>query len=301
MKKYLGILAALSSALIFGFTPMLGKLSYAGGSNGTMLTFLRAAFAIPVLYAILKAKGIPLAITKEERRALFCIAIPGPAMTTVLLYSSYHYIPTGIATVLHFFYPVVVTLAELLIFKKKVSGGKTAALLLGFAGILLFFDWGVQADIIGILLALASSITYSIYMLGVERTSLRGMHHFKLSLYFCLFSLAASFLLGCFTDTLNFRLTGEAWFYSFLVSMFVSVGAITLFQLGIQLIGASSTAIFSTLEPITSVVFGVLFLSEAFSTQKAIGCALVLLGVILITLLQAKESGKAGGNKAAEQ
>ena len=103
MKKYLGIFVALLSAFIFGFTLMLGKLSYAGGSNGTMLAFLRAAFAIPVLFLILKWQGIPLKISKEERRALFCIAVPGPALTTVLLYSSYQYILTGIATVLHFF------------------------------------------------------------------------------------------------------------------------------------------------------------------------------------------------------
>ena len=69
MKRYFGILAALTSAFIFGVTPILGKLSYEGGGNGIMPTFLR-------------------------------VAVLDPAMTTVLPYSSYQYISTGIATVL---------------------------------------------------------------------------------------------------------------------------------------------------------------------------------------------------------
>ena len=67
----------------------------------------------------------------------------------------------------------------------------------------------------------------------------------------------------------------------------------SLFQLGITLIGASTTAILSTLEPITSVVLGVIILSEQISAVKLAGCALIFAGVVLVTTAQMKEQGRA--------
>lgn len=283
-----GVLAALVSAFIFGFTPILGKLSYAGGSNAVMLTFFRGLFAVPVLFVILKLQKVDLGLSRRELRDLLLVGLLGSSPTPLLLYGSYSYIPVGLATVLHFMYPLVVALAGAVLFKSRLGGAKALSLLLGTAGILLFFEGATAVGAKGLLLALASSLTYTVYMLGVERTSLRHMHYFKLSMYFCLLSVLVSGGFGLLTGQLTFRLTPEAWVYSFLVSMFVSIGAITLFQLGIMLAGASTTAILSTLEPITGVLCGVLVLGEVLSLPKIIGCALILAGVLLVTVYETR-------------
>lgn len=290
MKQHYGIIAAVASAFIFGFTAILSKLSYEGGSNGITLTFLRAAFAIPVLFAVLKIRRVPVAISKKELRDVLMVGIPGPALTTLLLYGSYHYISVGIATTLHFMYPVMVTLAGLVFFKDTAGKPKPLALALGFSGVLLFFENNSAVGIVGILLAFSSSLTYTIYMLGVEKTSLRHINHFKLSLYFCVLSLVMSGLFGAATGTLTFQLATSAWAYSFLVSILVAVGGITLLQWGITLIGASTTAILSTLEPITSVLLGALILSERLSLLKLSGCILILASVFIVT--RTKNTGK---------
>lgn len=290
MKKYLGTLSAIGSALIFGFTPIWGRMSYDGGSNGIMLTFFRAAFALPVLFLILKKQHVSLKISREEIKDLLVIGALGPAMATVLLYSSYQFIETGVATVLHFSYPVVVTLAGVILFHEKVGIGKIAALLCSFCGMLMFFESGTGGNITGVILALASSIAYTIYMIGVEKTSLRGMHHFKLTFYVCCIAMVVSFTAGLFTNSITFALTPTAWIYTVLVSMFASIGAVTLLQVSIQLIGASSTAILSTLEPITSVVLGAVILSESLSSRKLIGCLFILCGVVWITVIQIRKA-----------
>lgn len=284
MKKSLGTLYALISAFIFGFTPVLGRLSFDGGSNGITLTFLRAVFAIPVLFVLLRFRGIPAGLSRRELRDLLLIGLAGPAATTLLLYESYHYIPVGIATTLHFLYPVVVSLASFFLFGSKIGRLKALALAASVCGIALFFQPGQGTHFTGYGLALLSSITYTIYMLGVERTSLGKMHYFKLSMYICVVSAALSGLLGLVTRRLTFQLTSSAWVYSFLVAMLVSIGAITLFQMGITLIGASSTAILSMLEPITGVAFGVLVLGETLSLPKLAGCVLILAGVLMVAL-----------------
>ena len=60
------------------------------------------------------------------------------------------------------------------------------------------------------------------------------------------------------------------------------MGAISLFQLGIRYTGAVAAAILSTLEPITSVILGVLVLGELFTTRKIAGCVCILFSVVLI-------------------
>ena len=59
-------------------------------------------------------------------------------------------------------------------------------------------------------------------------------------------------------------------------------GSDRLFQLGIRYTGASTAAILSTLEPITSVILGVLVLGELFTARKIAGCLCILLSVVLI-------------------
>ena len=290
MKRHLGTLSAVGSALIFGFTPIGGRFSYNGGSNGIMLTFFRAAFAIPVLYLILKQQGISLELSARERRDLLLVGPLGPALATVLLYCSYQYISTGIATVLHFSYPVLVTMISVAFFGEKFSKGKTAALFCSFLGVLMFFQSGEHSGTTGIFLAFASSVAYTVYMIGIEKTSLKSMHYFKLTFYVCCIAAVVSFAVGLAMNNVTFHLTPVAWVYTILVSMFASIGAVTLFQLSIQLIGASSTAILSTLEPITSVVLGALILNEKLSLQKWVGCVLILTSVVGVTYLQTRKT-----------
>ena len=296
MKKTSGITAAFLSAFIFGFTPILGKLSYVGGSNGVTLSFLRAAFAIPVLFVLLKIKRIPVGITNREAADLFRVGLFGPAATTLLLYESYRYISIGMATMLHFIYPVIVTFASVLLFKSKVGVRKMIALLLGTTGVMLLFSGCDDISTVGIVLALLSGLTYTWYMLGVEKTSLNKMHYFKLTFYFCMVSMVISGLFGLAMGMLTFKLTIESWVYSLLVSMFVAIGAITLFQFAITRIGATMTAILSTVEPITGVLLGAVILGEAITLTKAAGCILIFASTLLVMIATGRTDKKKGFN-----
>ena len=60
-----------------------------------------------------------------------------------------------------------------LAFREKMGAGKTAALLLATAGIVCFCDPSGGFDRRGILLAVASAVTYSCYMTGMDKTALR--------------------------------------------------------------------------------------------------------------------------------
>ena len=285
-KLYKGILFTAASAVIFGFTPVLARISYDGGANGITMSFLRCFLALPFLLGILKFKGVSLAVEPGSRIPVCLCGIFGAFATTVTLYGSYSYIPVGMATTLHFIYPVLVNMGCILVFKERAVPKKMMALVCGIIGIFLFMDnfsAGSKSGR-GILLALISGLLFSIHMIVLDKSGVKNMYYFKMSFYLCLFGAALSGIYGGLTGQLTFRLTGQAWLFAFLVSIFASVGAITLLQLGIRYTGASAAAILSTLEPITSIILGVWFLGEYFTAKKIGGCICILASVVLIAL-----------------
>ena len=74
-----------------------------------------------------------------------------------------------------------------------------------------------------------------------------------------------------------------------LFSLFTSVAALGLLQLGIRLLGAADAAILCMFEPLTSFIAGVLLLNEELSLLKAAGSVLIL-GAVLFMILMNRAS-----------
>jgi len=277
-----GLLFAASSAVLFGVQPILVSVTYAGGSNGITMVFLRSALALPALFLLARLQGEDLRLERGDLRRVVILGALGSACTSILLYSSYSYIPTGVATTLHFIYPLLVSIGCVLLFHEKFTPPKAAALFLSTAGIFCFLGQDISLHPLGIALALLSGLCYAFYAVYMSFSDLKRYHHFKLSFYMCLVAAVSSGLFGLATGQLSLTLTPKGWLFSLLVALLVGVGANCLFQLGIRLVGPSTTAILSTLEPITSVVFGCLLLHEGMTWLKLAGCVSICLGVLLI-------------------
>lgn len=290
MKK--GIIYTMLSAFIFGIAPILAKQTYEGGSNGVNTAFLRGLLSIPVLYIILRRQNIDIRINKKELKEILLVAIFGTAATTILLYMSYGYISVGMATTLHFIYPLAVIVINIFFFKEKVSKVKIISLSLAILGILTFFDFDSKGSMVGIMLAIISGLTYAYYIIFLEHTDLKKIYFFKLTFYLNIVMVIESGILGYFMGDITFDLTGKAWFYALLVSICTSVGALSLLHLGIKYAGGSTAAILCTLEPITSVILGILILGESITIIKIVGSCLILGSVIIINMSEYRRSLK---------
>lgn len=283
MKKNQGVLLTVLSAFIFGFTPVLAKWTYLGGSNAINLTFWRAALALPVLYVILKVRGVSLVITKSEWLHLLIIGTFGQALTTVILYTTYDYLSVGMATTLHFVYPVFVVLAGVIYYKENWTRAKVTSLILAIVGMLTFIDRTGQISFTGIFLAILSGVTYAFYILYIDKSGLKKMDAFKLTFYLSLVVTGCLLIYGSVTQSITLHLTPIAWGLTILISLLVTVGAVALLQMGIKLIGSTKASILCLFEPITSVAFGLILLNEELSLLKFIGCFFILLSAYAIT------------------
>lgn len=116
-----GFLATVVSATFFGFIPLMVKVVCSGGGNTLAAAFYRFALSLPALYIYLKVKKIPMRITKTQLRDIVLITVLGYGGTTLILFSSYNYIPLGMATTIHFTYPVFTILGCVIFLHEKIK------------------------------------------------------------------------------------------------------------------------------------------------------------------------------------
>ncbi|WP_353092616.1 DMT family transporter [Tissierella praeacuta] len=282
--KSKGILAVMISAIVFGSMPLMAKIVFREGGNPISLAFYRFLLIIPFLYLLIKKdKKESLKITKEEFKKIALVGIMGYGATALLLYLSYNYIPSGMATTIHFIYPVFVILGCILFFKEKPSIVKIIAVILCILGVSMFYDGNGDINLMGIFLSFASSITFAFYTIYLDKSGLKEISTIKLTFYLCSIAAVMMFLFSIGTKTFTIHMKPLGWLMTLCLSLSVGLG-VNLFQIGIKIVGPESTSILSTFEPITSVIIGILILDESFGVKTFIGIGAILAAVILISI-----------------
>ena len=279
--KKKGTLCAICSALVFGTTPVLASITFSMGSNAMTLTFYRNVMAVPVLLIILLIRKVNLKVSLKELLALLVISAAFNAPTTYLLYAAYDYVGIGLSTTLHFLYPMFAVLLGRIFFKEKLDKIKIAALILATIGVAVATGNNDSFAMKGIILSLASAITYSSYMVGVEQTAINKMDSMKAMFYMCIFNAIVVGLFDLPKGNIVYALEPMVLFYTFILSVINSAFAHVLLILGIKLIGAGNAAIFSMLEPVSGVAAGFIFLGEGLPAMKLISCIIILAAVMM--------------------
>ena len=293
MNKKKGIIFGVLAGIIYGCTPILAKLTYLEGSNTMALTLYRNLLSVPFIFAMLKYKGYKkndFKITAGECKKVAILASLGPTLTALTLYGAYNYISVGMSTTIHYIYPVLVTAACILLFKEKVSSEKIVALILSTTGIMLFFEGNF--NIMGVMLALISGVIYAAHILYIDKSGLNNMYPFKLNLYLTIVASVYLFIASAVSGNLTFSLTPKGWLYTALISFLVSFLANTFIFISVKNAGPTITSIVGMLEPITSVVLGILILKEPVSYKNIAACILILAGVLVVTLAKDKPADK---------
>ena len=83
--KERGYFLTILSAIIFGFTPILAKITYNIGSNGITLAFFRHLFVIPILFLMIKLLKINYKISLEQLKKNTLVGVIGNAFTVAML------------------------------------------------------------------------------------------------------------------------------------------------------------------------------------------------------------------------
>lgn len=285
--KRKGIIFTMIATILFGVTPAIGKMTYAMGNNGIQLAFLRHLFVLPLFLFIVLYQGKSLRLNRQQLLDVFKVGFFGNTLTIVLLYSSYEYIGVGSATVLHFLYLLFVCCMNFLFYQQKLNKQQILCLVLAILGIFCFMD-SSASSLLGALLAILSGVFFAYYMVGMDHSLIRYMSPYVFNFYLVVMNTIVILVLAMVLGRIHI-MPIEAYILSAVVAVLTSLIGVVLLQKGIYCLGASLTAILSTLEPITSIVVGVLWLNEGLTLLKVIGCILVLLSTFILVKSQNQE------------
>lgn len=141
---------------------------------------------------------------------------------------------------------------------------------------------GTTLSLTGVLFVFLSSLTYAIYIVGVNRSSLRELSTAKLTFYALLFGILIYVVRLDFCTEL--QAIPEPIYYINAVSLalFPTIVSLVTMTQAIHYIGSTPTAILGALEPVTALFIGVIVFGEQFTPRIALGVFMILVAVTLI-------------------
>ena len=278
MKK--GYIYTALSAIIFGLMPLLTKIIIARGATSLTIPFFRVFYVTIVLFFVLKIKKIDLHLEKRDLLSAILTSIFGSGLTIIILNESYNYVDTGIATSLHFLYPLFVAILCCFFYGEKIKKKQIISLSFALVGIICFMSKG-NGSLFGYFLAIASRFTYAFYLVKMDKTGLVKMNALKLSFYLALFTTIEIFTMNLFMQEVVFKMDVLSYALLLVLALSSSFLATVLLQKGVLLLGSTRASFICLLEPVTSMIVGILWLNEALTFNKGLGGLAIIISLII--------------------
>ncbi|MCH5351895.1 MAG: DMT family transporter [Acutalibacter sp.] len=294
----MGPLCVILSAILFGMMPLFTKVAYAFGCSTDTAAMGRFLFGGVGLWIVITASPkLSFHVTKQEFLHILLLSLPFCA-TTFLLYGSYSFISSGLATTLHFTYPVVVMVLSMIFFHTKLQARQLICLLICAAGILCLYRPGGNTGMKGIVMALLSGVTYSIYILLLGKIGLKRLHVLTVTFWLCILSLLEIGAVSIAGGEVTIPTAWQAWAAMAGLGLSASVAALALFQIGVSLCGEVKASLLSTFEPLTGVVIGIVVFNESLTAPIAAGILLILCSAVLLVISPEKKQREAQYGKS---
>lgn len=287
-----GLLLVVISGIVFGIMPSTVAYCYTQGATPVLMMLSRSVLFELVLLPIMLRTKNTWELYRKTWKQYFLLSVTGTG-TPLILFITYNYLPTGITTTIHYLYPAVVALICVLFLHEKLSKVKGIALVSCFLGIMIMMDTSVQdLSVLGIVLAVTSSITWALYIVILDKVDLQDATSLQVMFFTGISSIILLTACALFSGDFAVTITPIGWAAMAISNLAISVGGSLFFVIGVRYTDAQTSAIASTLEPIVSIVIGVLFLHEAITLRTGIGSVLILAAVILLALYDQEPSSK---------
>ena len=287
-NSFKGITMTAAAGIIFGAFPIFTTLFVQFGGNVDAFNLYGFVLSVVFLAGYILLTKRSFAVPKK---LVLWIVLAGVAnvVTRILLTYSYQYLDVGIATTLHFLYPLFAAVLGVVCFREKMPLYKWIAFAVASLSVSMFAT-GVQAggQWIGIVLAAASGICFALYMLITEKADLTQIDPVVFVFYVSAVSTVGCLFMGV-SGSLTESIPIKALIVLALCAIINNVLAFALQQQGVKYLGAAMTALFSLFEPIFSCVFGAIFLQQAMSLKSGAGIVLILLSLAATVLLDHKK------------
>lgn len=283
MKGLKGISYAIISSATFGLIAFFSIPLMKAGMAASSILFYRFVFSTLLIGGICLVKKENMKISFKQLIDIIWLGALY-AVTALLLIHSYYYIPSGIATTIHFMYPILVGILMIVFFKEKKTWTILIATILSVVGVgLLCWKEGASIQYTGIVIAALTILSYAGYIVGVNQSKVNQLSAEVLTFYILAAGLVMFFLYMMF-DTGSMQPIPDipSIIRLFCLALLCTVISDFTLILAIQYVGSTVTSILGSMEPLVAVLVGIFYFHESMDSYGAFGIALIILAVILV-------------------
>ncbi len=291
-RRAIGLAAGFIAGVSYGTNPLFAKPLLESGVPVLVMLFFRYGISAAILAGWMLLKRDPFKVNGKELRLL---AVLGTlfAGSSLFLFTSYEFIPSGLATTLVYLYPVFVAL--IMVFLRFYPSWQTwLSIIATFGGILLLStpSAGTSIRIPGIVLAVLSALSYAFYLVIVNRSKrIRNVSEHTLTLYALmtgtvLFAVIRAFQGGGLVEGVD-----SAADWGNLVGLAIVPTMISMLTLAVssRYIGPTKTSILGVFEPLTAILIGTLLFGEPLTLKMGVGIAICVGAVIFMILRPSRQ------------
>ena len=292
-RRLIGYVAGILAGVSYGTNPLFGKALMDSGVPVMVLLYFRYGIAAVILafWMLLRKESF-----RAERRGIGLLVLLGLlfAGSSITLFCSYDYIPSGLATTLVYLYPVFVAL--IMVFLRFYPSWQTwLSILATFGGIILLSapSDSAQIRIPGVLLAVGAALCYSFYLVIVNRSKrIRNVSEHTLTLYSLLtgtllFAVIRAFQGGSMLEGVD---SAADWGNLIGLALVPTMVSMLTLAMSTRYIGPTKTAVLGVFEPLTAILIGTFLFGEPLTGKMAAGIAICVAAVVFMILKPGKKA-----------
>ena len=291
-KSYItGIICAALGSIAFGLNPFFGIPLYAEGLTPLPVLFYRFLFAaiLMALYMLIRRKSFRL-----EKRYFLHITVAGilMALTCLFWFFTFKIMDSGVSATILSLYPLMVALAMFILYKEKMPPAAIAGMLLAIVGVAILCHPGNGSNVCvkGVFFIFMSALSYTIYIIAVQKSRLKELSPETLTFYAMLISIAVFFASMRFGADFQMLPSWKALGCALGLGLVPSLLAFLLTAIAIHHIGPTGTSVLGALDPIAAVLVGVFCFNENMTIKLIIGIVLILVAVSVVVISMAKNT-----------
>ena len=205
------------------------------------------------------------------------------ALSSVGLFEAYKYMDVGIASTMLFVEPVLIALILWIFYRQKISVDRSGDTHIArWSRVAGQSGPGANVSTRGVTLVILSALSYALYMIFINKTSLQHLSGPTLTFYSLLFGITVMVVkVGWLTELQSIPMTPMGLVCATGLSVFPTIVSILTVAVAVQLIGSVPVSILGALEPVTGVLVGVLIFGEILTFKAVLGIVLILAAVFV--------------------
>ena len=274
--SYLKYIFAL---LLFGSNGIVASLIHLSSYEIVLLRTLIGSLLLIAIFFIAREK---LTFYKYKMQSIF-LAVSGIAMGTswIFLYEAYDEIGVSLASLAYYCGPVIVMMLSPILFGEKLTKLKVCSFLVVLVGIFLVngtaFENGVS--VWGLACGLLSAVCYSLMvMFNKKAKDITGLENSMLQLFVAFLTVA---IFVGIKQGYRMEIDTQSIIPILVLGLLnTGIGCYFYFS-SIGKLPVQTVAICGYLEPLSAVVFSVIFLKEIMLPIQIIGAVLIIGGAML--------------------